>query len=325
MDNAELAYLLGMIAGKGTIIRAGNQTNIIIEIPHKNLISEGMDAKLSVKASLDDIRNILEPLINVRIFSTQTEQKTILKFEKSNQDFLMREINRHFGKLSSCKDFRIPEEIFNSPNDIKRKFMLGLGDVTAHIRSSNIAFHKKSDPHIYGYRTYIEIPVNWHMVVDIGNLLVGLDVPIHNIDWAHPNMRDSNLKHYNKGNKMFWYKEHQIKIFADEYEKIGFKIDHKMKALKTLADKNREEYDKELMDKMNRTDSIKGKEKYKSMIGRIEKIHHKFYWETKKVKKLKPSHPMESSDKIPSEIRGMHFDSWKDICEALGYKRQVNE
>lgn len=58
MQNAELAYLLGMIAGKGTIIRGNSHTDIIIEIPHKNLISEGKDAKLSVKASLDDIRTI---------------------------------------------------------------------------------------------------------------------------------------------------------------------------------------------------------------------------------------------------------------------------
>jgi hypothetical protein len=39
MDNAELAYLFGMIAGKGTIIRGNTQTDVIIEIPHKNLIS----------------------------------------------------------------------------------------------------------------------------------------------------------------------------------------------------------------------------------------------------------------------------------------------
>ncbi|MFH1371952.1 MAG: hypothetical protein ABII09_11800, partial [Planctomycetota bacterium] len=88
MENAELAYLLGMITGKGTIIRDNNQTEVIIEIPHKNLISEGMDAKLSVKASLDDIRNILEPLIGARIISSQIANYTPTHCQDRKQAYL---------------------------------------------------------------------------------------------------------------------------------------------------------------------------------------------------------------------------------------------
>ena len=64
MNNPELAYLSGMIAGKGVIKRGESTTDILIEIPHKNLIVEGKDAQLSVKASLDDFRNNIEPLIS---------------------------------------------------------------------------------------------------------------------------------------------------------------------------------------------------------------------------------------------------------------------
>lgn len=317
MDNAELAYLLGMITGKGTIIRGNSQTDIIIEIPHKNLVIEGMRAKLSVKASLDDIRNNLEPLINTRISSTQTEGKTVIQFTKNNQDFLIREINRHFQRLTSCKYLRIPTEIFSSPLDIKREFLIGLGDVTAHIRSSNAAYGLS-----YNHRVYIEIPVNWFLVVDIGNLLFDLDVPIHTIDWGHPNMRDPQLKDYNRGKQNVWFREHQIKIFADEFEKVGFRIVHKMEALRKLAEVNRREWDKCVKDKIRRARSDAQKEKFKRMIGHIEIAHHKFYWETEEMNKPKPSHPMENSEKIPREIRGRHFDSWKEICEALGYRRK---
>jgi len=319
MENAELAYLLGMIAGKGSIIRGNTQTDIIIEIPHKNFTSEGMDAKLSVKASLDDIRNILEPLIDVRISSLQSEQKTILKFTKNNQDFLIREINQHFHRLSSCKDFRIPKEIFNSSSDIKRQFMIGLADVTAHMRSSNAAFGIS-----YNHRAYIEIPVNWFTVVDIGNLLYDLDVPIHNIDWGHPNMRDPKLSDYKKGKKETWFREHQIKIYADEFEKIGFRIDHKMKALKKLANLNRIEWDKSLKHKIGKAKSQKQKEKLQKKLGHIEISHHKYYWQTREVDKKKPIHPMESSNKITGIIRNKHFNSWKEICKALGYKERSN-
>lgn len=319
INNAELAYLLGMIAGKGTIIRDNNTTKVIIDIPHKNLISEGMDASLSVKASLDDIRNTIEPLIGVRVTSMQSEtkKKTTLSFVKDNSDFLIREINRYFDSMSSCKDLKIPNDIFNASSDIKRTFMIGLADVTAHIRSSNVAYGLS-----YNHRAYIEIPVNWYLVVDIGNLLFDLGVPIHTIDWGHPNMRDPELNDYNKGKKDVWAREHQIKIYADEFEKIGFRIVHKMEALKTLADTNKHEWDKNLNGKIEACKNQERKEKYKKMIGHIELAHHKFYWETKEVKKPKPSHPMENSDKIPIEIRGKHFNSWKEICEALGYKRR---
>lgn len=319
MDNAELAYLFGMIVGKGTIIRGNTQTDVIIEIPHKNLISEGMDAKLSVKASLDDIRNILEPLVDVRITSTQTEQKTVFKFIKNNQDFLIREIDRHFYRLSSCKDFRIPKDILQSPGDIKRQFMIGLADVTAHIRSSNAAYGIA-----YNHRAYIEIPVNWFLVVDIGNLLSGLDVPIHTIDWGHPNMRDPELNDYNKGKKDVWFREHQIKIYADEFEKVGFKVVHKMEALRKLSAINRTEWDKSIEEKIGRARSDKQREKFEKMRGRIDLAHHKFYWQTKEITKKKPIHPMENSEKIPEIIRGKHFDSWKEICAALGYKENVD-
>jgi len=316
MDNAELAYLLGMITGKGVIARDNSKTDIRIEIPHKNLISEGMDSRLSVKASLDDIRNNLEPLIDTRISSAQDTSKTIISFYKNNEDFLIREINRHFQRLSSCKDFRIPHEIFNSSSDIKKEFMIGLADVTAHIRQSNVGYGIP-----YNHRTYIEIPVNWFLVIDIGNLLYSLNVPIQTIDWGHPNMRDSGLGDYNKGKINVWFREHQIKIYADEFEKIGFRIVHKMKALKSLAEKNRIEWDKEMNEKIKNAKSESQIEKYKKMLGHIELAHHKFYWETKNIQKKKPIHPMENSEKIPAIIRGKHFDSWKEICKALGYRK----
>lgn len=317
MQNAELAYLLGMIAGKGTIKRGNTQTDIIIEIPHKNLISEGVNAKFSVKASLDDIRNILEPLISERLQTSQTKNKTFIKFTKNNEDFLIREINRYFGRLNSCKDFRIPKEIVDSPLDIKREFIIGLSDVTAHIRSSNIAYSIQ-----YHHRVYVEIPVNWFMVIDIGNILYDLDVPIHTINWGHPNMRDLKLKYYKKGQTMAWNKEHQIKIFADEFEKIGFRIVHKVEALKKLAETNRKEWDKSLRRKIENTKNEDRKEKYLRMIRHIELDHHKFYWERKKIEKTKAIHPMENSEILPAEIRGKHFNSWKEICEILGYKRR---
>jgi len=316
MDNPEFAYLLGMITGKGTIIRNGATTEIRIEIPHKNLTIEGMNAQIYVQASITYIRQRLEPLIGTIISVTSIKNKTILSFDKYSQDFLIREINRHLKNLIYCKDFRISDEIFSAPSDIKKEFLRGLADVTAHIRSSNMAYGIP-----YNHRVYIEIPVNWFLAIDVANLLMDLDIPVHTIDWGHPNIRDPELKDYNRGRQNTWFREHQVKIFADEFEKVGFSIIHKRNALTQLADKNREEWDKYVNYKISISNTSSKRNKWEQMLGHIETIHHKYYWKTKEIEKHKPYHPMENDPRIPSDIRGQHFNSWKDIANALGYPK----
>jgi len=315
MTNAELAYLLGMVAGKGTIKRDSDTTTVLIEIPHKNLLVEGKDAQLSINASLNEFRNIIQPLIGVHVITSQQRSKTIIKFTKINEDLLIREINRHFEEKNSWKEFRIPKDIFNSSSDIKREFLIGLSDVTAHIGHGGEAFGKS-----YAHRVYVEIPVNWYLATDICNLLRDLNVPVHNIDWGHPNMRDPNLVHYNKGNKMFWNKEHQIKVFAELYEKIGFRIIHKMQILRDLAQANKDEWDKDRRGKIEKTKSTNLRQRFHGQLGGIEKEHNKFYWQVKsRIKENRPKHPMENCEILPPEIRGRHFNHWTEIAAILGY------
>lgn len=314
MVDADTAYLLGMIVGKGNLIRENEFTKAVIEIPHKNFIIEGMEAKLSVEASINRIKERIEPLLEVRITTTSQKSRTIINFSKDNQTFVMRQIRKYVGDRYSCKDFRIPKEIFELSSDLKREFLRGLSDVTAHIRSSNNAYGLK-----YENRIYIEIPHNWFLVIDICNLLKDVDVPVQNIDWGHPNIRDSNSEEYNKGKHRAWFREHQIKIYADEFEKIGFSMEHKKRALKKLAEINREEWDKHCKRKSKEAKNDKWKEKWLSRVGKIKEKHHKFYWETRDVKKIKPRHPEENSELIPQQIRGKHFNSWIEIAKELGY------
>lgn len=314
MTNAQLNYLLGMIVGKGIIKRGRTETTVIIEIPHKLLEIEGQNTILSVKASLEDIRNVIQPLIGVSMTSISQKSKTIIQFNKPNADFLIREINRHLENLSSWQKFRIPLDIMGGSKDMKKEFMIGLADVTAHVRQSNKAYGVN-----YDNRVQIEIPQNWYLVVDIANLLKSLNIPIHTIDWGHPNTRDSNLKDYNKGNKNASFREHQIKIFAEEFSPVGFRIIHKKQALTKLSDLNKKEWKAYIQNKIEHAQNDQIKQKYKSKLNDLDKNHHKFYWNTKTLHKIKPSHPLEKDDRIPIKIRGEHFNSWKDICKKLGY------
>lgn len=290
-----MAYLLGMIYGNGEINNSFGVPRISIEIPHKKIQTEDFhDVAIYVKASITDIRNILEPLIGTGLDFIQGEHNTILSFSKKQEDFLMREILRYIGTAVKHDDMRIHTDVFSFVTDQKKMFLRGFSDVTGYIRRSNTYFGEK-----YMHRIYIEIPNNWFMVIDICNLLKDLDIPVQNIDWAHPNIRDGSLKKYNQGNMNFWKKEHQIKIYANEFLPIGFGIIHKMQALQT--------YSEELIT------GFKVHNKKASM------VTHRFYWEVNGKTRIKPHHPGESDDFLPIQIRNKHYDSWQQIAMELGY------
>jgi len=289
-----MAYLIGMICGNGEIKRFTNSTTVSIDIPHKKLETEDFhDVKIYIKASITDIRVILEPLIGADLGFIQQTSNSILSFTKPNTDYLIREILRFIGYGSSHENIRLDQSILNTTFDERKSFLRGFADVTGYIRRSNYFFQT------FKHRVYLEVPHNWGLVIDVCNLLKSIDIPVQAIDWAHPNIRDGNLTKYNEGNINFWKKEHQIKIWANEFEPVGFGILHKKSALSTFADELRFGLKNDGKDVLAAT--------------------HKFYWELRGKSKSKPKHPAENDDFIPQSIRGKHFDSWREIAKELGY------
>ncbi len=292
--NNEMAYLLGMVTGNGEVQRGITETTIVIEIPHKKLETEFQkDVSIYVKASITDIRSILEPLIGTGLNFSQSANVSYVSFRKPNEDYLMREILRYIGAATSHDNIRISPEVYKFSVDERKQFIKGFADVTGYIRRSNYAY---TEPQ---YRVYFEIPQNWELVVDFCNLLKSVDIPVQNIDWAHPNMRDGNLKKYNEGKIDFWKKEHQVKVWALEFNPIGFAVLHKQEALDYFANEQKIFIENQ------------GKN--------VSNVTHKYYWEMGKKEKHKPIHPGENDEFIPEEIRGKHYDSWKEIAKDLGY------
>ena len=286
--NAQMAYLLGMILGNGTVRRGSETTTIVIDIPHKNLKDDmGRDVMVYVRSSIVDIRNIVEPLIGHNMPVTQDSSSTRISFTKPNSEYVMREIIRFIGNGVHHSTMTMSPEVFGFTMDEKKELMRGIADVTAYIRRSNAFINQ------YAHRVYIEVPTNWNMVIDIANILKDLDVPVQTIDFGHPNFRDSNLKKYREGKPYYWKKEHQIKIFANEFLPIGFNIVHKQQALKKYSD--------ELLSAMSPQQT------------------HKFYWQKRARNITKPIHPMESDESLPASIRGKHYDSWTELARELGY------
>lgn len=293
--NEQMAYLLGMITGNGEIKRGNSTTIVSVSIPHKNQKTfDAHDVKLYVKASITDIKEILEPLVGTQLQHTQKDRETVLYFEKPNGDYLIREIIRFCDSAVSHETIRVNPYFFSATHDEIISFLRGFADVTGYIRESNYAYQKPF------YRVYLEIPHNWFLVIDICNLLKLVDIPVQSIDWAHPNMRDGNLVKYNEGKINFWKKEHQIKIFANEFMPVGFGIIHKQKALEHFSNELTKHYALRGMNASEQT--------------------HRFYWEVKaRSSAPKPVHPCEDDEFIPALIRGRHFNTWKEIARELGY------
>lgn len=287
--NTEMSYLIGMILGNGEIQREKSETTVTIDIPYKNLYTDDLkDIAIYVKASVVDIRSIVEPLLGHNLVVTQTAHSTKLSFTKSNDEYVMRELMRYIGAGRHHSTMEMDDELFLITTDEKKSLLRGIADVTGYIRRSNIAFGQDG-----AHRVYIEIPGNWYLVIDIANMLKEVDIPVQTIDFGHPNFRDGNLVKYNDGKPNFWKKEHQVKIFANEFLPIGFNIKHKQDSL--------EKYAEELLEFID-----------------PEKTH-KFYWEKSKRHAEKPIHPCENDPSLPKEIRGKHFDSWTDLANLLGY------
>ncbi len=234
--NSQMAYLVGMILGNGEVQRNANDTTITIEIPHKNLKDdEGLEVSIYVKSSLADIRGVIEPLLGHSLPISQTKRATSISFTKPNEDYTMREILRFIGSGVHHCNMTMNDDLFNITTDEKKELLRGVSDVTGYIRKSNRAFGE-----VGHHRVYIEIPGNWQFVIDIANMLKTLDIPVQTIDFGHPNFRDTGLKKYNEGKPNYWKKEHQVKIWANEFLPIGFNIVHKQRAL--------EQYSEELLE-----------------------------------------------------------------------------
>ena len=175
--NNEMAYLLGMVTGNGEVQRGISETTIVVEIPHKKMETEFQkDVRIYVKASITDIRSVVEPLLGTSLHFTQNQKVSILSFRKSNEEYLMRELLRYIGGATSSDNARIDPEVFNFTLDERKQFIKGFADVTGYIRRSNYAFYEPQ------YRVYFEIPQNWYLVTDFANLLRSIDVPVQNID-----------------------------------------------------------------------------------------------------------------------------------------------
>ncbi|MEM2868237.1 MAG: hypothetical protein QXR84_07125 [Candidatus Bathyarchaeia archaeon] len=283
----DLAYLLGAIVARGEILRDKWVTTVVISYPFRNLEVEGLTrsyvAPDQLSLGLDKIVNRVMSLgFNVR--KEKLEKECQLIIEVKTGSLQMRVLESHLGNAASYREFHVPKTIFESSESIQREFMRGYTDVAGHVRKSNYYIDGR-------HRVYIDVlNENWHLPVELCRLLQDyLKVPVQTIDWGHPNIRDPDLREYSSGRKRAWAREHQIKVFADAFIKIGFYVQYKDEMLNELAEYNRRNFPSRRLD----------------------------FCVPKPTFEPKPHHPSEDDPILPPQIRGRHFDSYWQICEAM--------
>lgn len=284
----DISYLLGLITGRGEIQYTTEIKKIIIDFEYKALQSKAItkvfDQKLHIQTSLDSVVARLQNMgINVRKDVSEKRITLVLKWDKEDISWLFIKFLIN-GTRFSYHDFQIPEPIFETSNTNKKEFLRGLSDVTAYVRNSNRDQRSK-------HRVYIEITnKNWFIPPQICQLLQTLDVPVQYIGYGHPNMRDTKAKSSNTS----WAKEHQMKIYAEDFEKVGFYISHKNEALEELTEHNKANFSNQ----------------QKICEGVSKRI----------VKKIE--HPHETHEKLPEVLQGKHFNAFKEICKCLNCYKQ---
>lgn len=296
--NEDIAYLLGLIVGRGTIVSYDKEVNrIIVEFPYKSLevvgISKSFNQKNQIQNSLDVV---VKRANNLKIDAYKQGGENVISLELSwvgndiSWQFIKFLIN---GNRFSYKEFRIPECIWEADNEVKKEFLRGICDVTSYSRKGNVYIDGR-------HRVYIEVNnLNWYLVADLVDLIQNLGIPVQTIDWGHPNIRNGNLKEYNQGKQTAWAREHQIKIFSEEFIKIGSYIEHKNEVLKEFAEENLK------LNKKNKFFSVsEKKERFEKQVAKGKA-------------KLKPSHPEENSERLPEILRGNHFDTFWQIYKEL--------
>jgi hypothetical protein len=291
----DVAYYIGLVTARGTISDSGGVKRITIEFPFKNLKVQGIKKSIiqenEILLSLDKAISRVSELTECTIRKEKTAHAVQLIIETLKNSIFIRDTKMLMKDKTSYYEFEVPDQIFGADTATQKEFVRGYADVAGSARAANVNIAGK-------HRVYLDVlnsPSNWKLPVQLCYLLQDcLDVPVDVIQWGHPNMRDPSLKEYKAGRKDAWAREHQLKVFADDFERIGFYMSHKQAVLEELAQYNRTKF---------------GKAKFCS---------------PPKRKKSKPKHPAENSDKLPDQIRGKHYNSYWEICADLGCARYAN-
>lgn len=268
-----LGYLLGLITGRGHIFN--NSKIIAIEFSHANEIAYGIihchrcgdlvtravdSGKLVCKncnteasskdrtsynqpqLTIESLKEVIIPFLQTELEAsfdiTGNKSMTILVIDFKSNPTTFNIIRSFFSGSNSFDSFHIPLVVNSAHEHSKIEFVNGLLD-TAGFASPGGWLNRQGKKMHGRMRVYFQIVRNWHLPVEIDNFLrKEFSLPIHTIDWGHPNIRDANMRDYFEQRPTSWSREHQVKFFPEYYSKFHFRIKSKQALFEELIDHN---------------------------------------------------------------------------------------
>ena len=321
--NESLAYLIGLIVGRGHLNIANSK--IIVEFAHKNKYLDGIaycpkcdylatkqndklvckkcghevdpktksryeQRKLTLESLKEDIIPLVEKSTKGKCSIIGNDHMTLLMIDL-NKNPLFNEIAELFEGRTSYDSFEIPRQIYTAERDIKVSFVNGLL-YTAGFPAAGGWLNRPGKNGIGRMRVYFQIVRNWKLPVQLCNFLKNeMKLPVHTIDWGHPNIRDSNMNDYFETNPLSWSREHQLKFFPEYYGEFKMLLKHKQAMFDELAAHNKK-VGFEYADDCDAPTTITEKS-------------------------IKPIHPGETDTRIPKEVR-KHCDAFWQVCHGMG-------
>lgn len=288
----DVAYLLGLVVARGSITEQGDNKTLLLEFPYRNIVIEGeglqYDQGTQLNIATNEIRDRIVELLSedTRVIKVNSSIQIIVRFARNS--IAWRDLKLLTKNKSNFKEFEVPEQLFEAPTDIQKEFIRGIADACGYVRNSNNYMGTRR-------RVYLEIANhNWLVPIQLCEILqTNLGIPVQLIQWGHPNVREPRQIHEGRS----WAREHQIKIFVEAFLPIGFNIRYKQELLEKFAKEDQRSFTTPPIIPCN------------PVMKRVRRG------------RTKPKHPEENSEIIPQEFRGKHFNTYWQICKALGCKQ----
>jgi len=329
--NPQIAYLLGLITGKGYI---ENNNIISIEFPCNNQFIEGIascpkcnwlatkpknannlkcknpnclkddiDAS-KVKKTYDQsksfyssVKSIILPFLEtgINLKGDVISSKTCTFLTLTIEDDLYKFIKNIFNPAINFFSMKIPDEVSSFTKECKIEYINGLLDTIGYANAGGWIPRDGKNNH-GRMRVYFQVVKNYELPVSIDNFLRSeFNLPIQTIDWGHPNIRDAKLEDFFKGKSSSFGREHQVKFFPEYYEIFKFRIESKQKLFEELLQHNKNAQFKEREDWLD---------------SGIKEL---------KINQVKSFHPNEDNLSLDKRVR-KHFDAFWQINLAMGCK-----
>lgn len=289
----DVAYLLGLIAVRGQLVEDAPVRKLVISFPFKSLEVPGVKArheqKTYLKLGATDIRDRLHEVLGTDIRVIQQSNKIVITATFLTNAIAWRDLNMLLNHRQSYHEFLVPEEIVKADSEIQREFIRGIADGSGWLGLGPAYGSPKA-------KRKIVLAVdssNWLLPVQLCSLCQqNLKLPINEILWGHPNLRDPHCKKPSIG-----IREHQIRSFCRAFVQVGFGLEYKNDILTEFVD-----------------DDNKKSPKTINFCNPLAKRQPKG-------KQIKGHHPQENSAALPPQLAGKHYDAYWQICLDLGCKQ----